>query len=101
MDCVQIGLVSCWEEAVHTYTLKHNKDHQLEDTRLPLLGVRVLLQIPVVQTTSHCLEVYHLGTKPHTAPAPAGTPVQHVFSTHVPHLIFYGGASHSAFMLNP
>jgi hypothetical protein len=38
---VQIGLFSCWEEAVHTCTLKHNKDHQLEDTRLPLLGEKM------------------------------------------------------------
>lgn len=64
---VQIGLVPCWEEAVHNCTLKQNKDHQLEDTRLPLLGERMLLQIPVVQTSAPCLEVYRLGTKPNTA----------------------------------
>jgi hypothetical protein len=79
LQTVQIGLVSCWEEAVHTCTLKHNKDHQLVGTRFTLLGERMLLQIPVVQTTGHCLELYLLGTKPHRAPAPAGIPVQHVY----------------------
>ena len=98
---VQIRSVPCWEVAVHTCTLKQNKDHQLEDTRLPPSGARMLLQVPVVQNTGPCLEVYRLGTKPHIASAPAGTPVQHVSSTHVPHyLISYSGASHSVFMLN-
>jgi len=39
---VQIGLVPCWEETVHTCTAKQNKDHQLEGTRLSLLGERML-----------------------------------------------------------
>ena len=42
---VQIGLVSCWEKAVHTCTLKQNKDPHLEGTRFPVLGENMNLQI--------------------------------------------------------
>ena len=42
LDCVQIGLVPCWEEVVHTCTLKHNKELQLEDARLPPWGEMML-----------------------------------------------------------
>ena len=82
---VQISLVPCWEEAVDNCTLKQNKDHWLEDTRLPLLGERMLLQIPVVQTSGPCLEVYNLGTKPKHSTCRLTN------STHVPRLISYSG----------